>query len=419
MQVSSSKVPNGTSSSLEAEILLRFFSYFSRSMKSFAAAAVAASIVGVASARQCQNLTVPVVITARNAVFDKEALTPKNNIDVTNIILTGTQQGHNATAEALKGYADVSGTYHIAATYCEPDSGTPTTIQILTHGIGFDRSYWDFSYNNYNYSYNARAVDEHGYATFAYDRLGIGQSSIGEPVNEIQVQLEIAALKSLTEDIRSGCIDGVPAFRKVLHVGHSFGSVQTYALTAMYPDISDGIVLTGFSQNGTFLPFFQLGGNFVQANLNSALSKYPDGYLAAGSPSGVQTNFFSPGDFDPLLLPVAFKTGQPVTVGELLTIGGAAGAVNQFRGPVLIITGERDVPFCGGDAYKAPTGFKSIPETSKAMFPATSKFEVQIVPGAGHGLNLEYTAPMTYSTIATFLAQNGLAPSSSMRTRRA
>lgn len=83
-------------------------------------------------------------------MFDKEALTPKNNIDVTNIILTGTQQGHNATAEALKGYADVSGTYHIAATYCEPDSGTPTTIQILTHGIGFDRSYWDFSYSKSN-----------------------------------------------------------------------------------------------------------------------------------------------------------------------------------------------------------------------------------------------------------------------------
>jgi hypothetical protein len=116
-------------------------------MKCFTAAAVAASFASVVSARQCQNITVPVAITGRNAVFDVEALTPRNNIDVTNIILTGTQQGHNATAEAIKGYQNVEGVYNIAATYCVPDSGTPDVIQILTHGIGFDRSYWDLSYS--------------------------------------------------------------------------------------------------------------------------------------------------------------------------------------------------------------------------------------------------------------------------------
>lgn len=58
-------------------------------------------------------------------------------------------------------------------------------------------------------------------------------SSHGEPVNEIQVYLEIAALKSLTDKIRAGSIPSVPNFGKVIHIGHSFGSVQTYALTAM------------------------------------------------------------------------------------------------------------------------------------------------------------------------------------------
>jgi pimeloyl-ACP methyl ester carboxylesterase len=245
----------------------------------------------------------------------------------------------------------------------------------------------------------------------SYDRLGIGQSYIGEPVNEIQSALEIAALKALTDAVRAGEVCNVPAFQRILHAGHSFGSVQTYALTAMYPNVSDGIILQGFSQNGTFLPFFQLGGNFVQANLNEALAKYPDGYLAAGNPSAVQTNFFAPGVFDPELLPVAFMTGQPVTVGELLTIGGATAGVNNFAGPVLVITGERDVPFCGGDCFKAPTGFASIPETSKANFPSASVFNVSIVATAGHGLNLEYTAPQTYATMLDFFARNGLAPS--------
>lgn len=121
-------------------------------------------------------------------------------------------------------------------------------------------------------------------------------SSHGEPVNEIQVLLEVAALKSLTDKIRAGSIPGIPKFNKVLHVGHSFGSEETYALTAMYPDVSDGIALTGFSQNGSFVSYFLLGGNFVQANKNPALASYVNGYIAPADASGVQTNFFAPGD---------------------------------------------------------------------------------------------------------------------------
>lgn len=86
--------------------------------------------------------------------------------------------------------------------------------------------------NNYNYSYVNQATAK-GYATFAFDRLGIGMSSHGEPVDEIQTALEVAALKSLTDKIRAGSIPSVPKFGKVIHIGHSFGSVQTYALTAM------------------------------------------------------------------------------------------------------------------------------------------------------------------------------------------
>ena len=86
-------------------------------------------------------------------------------------------------------YATVSGEYNIAATYCEPDSGPSSAIQILTHGIGFDRAYWDLPFNNYNYSYVNVAVDQYGYSTFTRDRLGIGMSDHGEPVNEIQAFL--------------------------------------------------------------------------------------------------------------------------------------------------------------------------------------------------------------------------------------
>lgn len=234
----------------------------------------------------------------------------------------------------------MSGKYNIAATICHPDKGPSSTLQILTHGIGFDRSYWDFSYNNYNYSYVSQATDKYGYSTFFFDRLGIGQSSHGEPVNEIQVNLEIAALQLLTTMLRKGTLPGCSyKASKTIHVGHSFGSIQSYSLTVLTPALSDGLILTGFSQNTTFPPYFELGGNFIAAKNVASLSSYPSGYLAAGDASGVQTNFFAPRDFDPAVLALATSTGEPVTPGELITLGGLTGVKTLFTGPALIITG--------------------------------------------------------------------------------
>jgi pimeloyl-ACP methyl ester carboxylesterase len=372
----------------------------------FSTLSLLASIAGTAIARNCQNLTISVSITARNGVFNVEPT--QNNIEVTNFILDGTQQGHNATAEVLTGYADVSGTYNLAATYCTPDSGAGRALQILTHGIGFDRSYWDVPFNNYNYSYVAKAL-EAGYSTLTYDRLGIGQSARADPIADIQSFLEIASLAELTKLVKAGSVSGIPTYSKIYHAGHSFGSVQTYALIRDYPDLSSGAILQGFSQNGTFLPYFQLGGNFVAVQNTPLASQYSAGYFAAGNPSGVQTNFFSPGMFDPNILEFAYSTGQPVSQGELLSIGGAASGVNNFAGPVLIITGGRDVPFCGGDCtITGDPSLPNIPSSSIPNFPNT-KAEVVIVPEAGHGLNLEYSAPYTYSTMLEFLsaAENG------------
>ena len=164
---------------------------------------------------------------------------------------------------------------------------------------------------------------------------------------------------------------------------HSFGSAQTYALVNMYPTISDGIVLTGFSMNGSFVGLFGAGSNFEQAYLNqpfrfgnasaSAVESvlnisasastvesvvdmysltdylvgitssspsldYPPGYLTNANSGANQYLFFLPGFFDPGVLLVGEKTKQPVTVGELLTLTSGP-KVNAFAGPVLVVTG--------------------------------------------------------------------------------
>ncbi|RBR08909.1 uncharacterized protein FIESC28_10089 [Fusarium coffeatum] len=367
------------------------------------------SLLTAASARKCTNITVPVSLTSENTEFGIE--TPLSKIDVTNFIINLARQGGEPYPLTIaKGKKNVTGTYDLAATYCEPDAGPGHELQIMTHGIGFDRSYWDFPFKNYNYSYVARAVDQHGYSTLTWDRLGIGASSKGDPLNEIQVNIEIAALKALTHKAREGSLPGCgcSGYSKVVHLGHSFGSIISYALANEAPELTDAIVLTGFTQATAYLPWFAVSNNFIPVTDSPAKGKYPPGYVATASTVSVHTNFFSEGDFDPEMLEEAYKKAQPVTPGELLTLGGPAGVNNTYTGPVQIVTGSRDIPFCGDNCYSTTSVDEDLPsllDFSKRFFTQASRFNTTVVPGAGHGLNFAYSHTFTYDAIFDFLSE--------------
>lgn len=425
----------------------------------FAKSALAVVVLaGSAAAKTCINMTVPVTISARTAVFN--ITVPQTNLDATTFAQNQTQQGRNFTETVLSGYATTAGTYDISTQFCMPSSMNATmtkpTLQILTHGIGFDKTYWDLSYDNFNYSYIDVATDVYKYCTLSYDRLGVGNSSHGEPLDEIQASLEMAALFELTMMLRNATFPGIKqTFGKVTHVGHSFGSAQTYALVNMYPTISDGIVLTGFSMNASFVGYFEAGSNFEQAYLNqpfrlgnvssSAVESvlntnissstvesvlnmysltdyvvglkssspsldYPAGYLTNANIGANQYLFFLPGFFDPGLLLVAENTKQPVTIGELLTLGSPP-MMNAFAGPVLIITGSNDLPYCGGNCFATGNAsLPSIPAAAAMNFPMvpSGDFTAYIQPNSGHGINLHYNATGAYDVIQTFLQSKGL-----------
>lgn len=198
------------------------------------------------------------------------------------------------------------------------------------------------------------ALDEN-YSTFAYDRLGVGQSSApsDEPIAEIQPWLEIESLYNLTVQLREAVLPGIPArYDKVFHVGHSFGSRLTYNLAAKYPEgVSDGLALTGFSHvsllnvNGTPLglvgPYFPMGANFINARALAQFDGFPDGYVAFSNERALHNDFFAPGNFDPAILGPAFDATQPMTVGELLTLNNPANVNSTFGGPVFFISGGK------------------------------------------------------------------------------
>lgn len=110
----------------------------------YLSAAALTLLVASATAKTCINATVPVTVSAREGIFN--IATPQTNLDATTFVSNFTQQGRNFTEVALEGYQTVSGTYNISTEFCMPDGGSSNwstsnpTVQILTHGIGFDKT---------------------------------------------------------------------------------------------------------------------------------------------------------------------------------------------------------------------------------------------------------------------------------------
>ncbi|KAF2200660.1 hypothetical protein GQ43DRAFT_441343 [Delitschia confertaspora ATCC 74209] len=423
--------------------------------------------------RHCQNLTIPITISSHQPLFSPPLFT--TNLDATSFAQSFLQRGRILAAELTIGNQTLQSTYNISAAFCHPLSGiSDAPLQILTHGVGFDKVYWDLPYNAYNYSWVSNAVEKYGFNTLAIDRLGIGASSHGNPVNEIQAYAEVEALRQVTLAARAGTVPGIAkpgGFKKVVHVGHSFGSILSYWLSALDPNVTDGLVLTGFSRDtgsaagiffagwdiklaslnqpfrfgshtrgrgvdGDFLPLLKnyvksLGSNpsftsqelwndiattemrnlIVGLNDTSVTPQdLPGGYLTWADFTANQFLFLLPGHYDVGLGLYTETIKQPITVGELLTIGAPPDSSN-FAGPVLVLTGDKDLAACGGDCYAtggAGGAGGNIPAQSVKAFPKARPFKAYIQPRTAHGLNAHYNASAAYDIAHTWLGTHGL-----------
>lgn len=235
--------------------------------------------------------------------------------------------------------------------------------------------------------------------------------------------------------LRNGTFPGSnQTYSRVVHVGHSFGSAQTYSLINQYPNISNGAVLTGFSMNASFVSLFGAGNDLQQANINQPIrfgSKaqsqaldtflneydlsdfvapveavtqthldYPRGYLTNKDVNALQYLFLLPKYFDTMIAYFGERTKQPVTVGELLTLGSLT-MTNAFRGPTMVITGSNDLPYCGGDCLATGGAGSSIPAAVQKNFMNT-QVKTVIQPNTGHGINFHYNATGAYNAINSF-----------------
>ncbi|KAI4141451.1 MAG: hypothetical protein L6R39_005323, partial [Caloplaca ligustica] len=194
----------------------------------------------------CIADNVQISVTATNL----EILTPapKTNSEVTQLYVERAQVNSKAAASAVGPPRTVTGTYSIYLKLCLPTDGATlekvTTVQLLTHGGTLDHTYWDIAPG---YSY-VDAATSTGYATLSYDRLGTGLSSHPDPLQIVQLPLQIELAHILVQNLRTVSAIGThPSFSKIVGVGHSLGGALTQAVAAKYPKDFDAVIIQGTS----------------------------------------------------------------------------------------------------------------------------------------------------------------------------
>lgn len=229
-------------------------------------------------------------------------------------------------------------------------------------------------------------------------------SSKPDALSVVQTPLEVEILQALITMLRSGYFSN-STFSSVVAAGHSFGSILTQAITAMYPQSLDAAILTGFSTNSTGMTSFTAGNNFAIASQDQPyrFSALSTGYLVASTAISNQVAFFRAPNFDPNILSLADATKGTVTFGELFSTTAVTKVAANYTRPVAVVNGANDLPFCFGNC-SYPTNLAQAALTM--LYPATSKKGTYLAPTTGHGLNLHYSAVAAYHYIQDFITQN-------------
>ncbi|KIW19756.1 hypothetical protein PV08_00330 [Exophiala spinifera] len=326
-------------------------------------------------------------------------------------LVLGLQAANSSLAASVseKSSSDVvDGTFNISAQMCYPVAHprqNQTTVQFLTHGIAFSKTYWDFALPNNSYIDTAAKA---GRATFSYDRLGIGNSSHPDPIEVVQGGIQVVIAEQLVRLLRQGRL-GNHAFSHVIGVGHSYGSLITTSVAASSPSSFDAVVATGFSTNRTGGSQFTAALNLEPASLSAPprgrFQNLPSSYLIPSTKYGIQYSFFRGPNFEPSVLTKAFDEVETTTLGESFTRSSFATNAANFTGPVLIANGARDLDFCDGDCLY-PKDISAA--TLEGFFPnANNQSASYNLPEAGHGVNLAKNAPLAFDKIQEWISSLG------------
>ncbi|KAJ1305918.1 hypothetical protein OPQ81_010637 [Rhizoctonia solani] len=368
------------------------------------------------STGSCTQNLVPITVQVDTTTISMKKPTDQGKL--TGFLANFWTTGSTVTSQIMPHSADgstqkrhIEGTYNIWTQVCHPnrkEGQVPLIIGI--HGINFDHSYWEFGYSKeYNF---IEAANKAGYAALTYDRLGVGQSDKPDGLNVVQSRTEVEILHRQIEQARA-----TGRYSKILGIGRSFGAIQLTGIAARYPTDLDAVILTGYAPSMLSVPLaFTAWSQTLVANdqpdmtIRSRWSSLPGGstaisdhsYIGTGSSSSDRFAFFAEGYYDEAAFKLAYDTKQTHTLGEFLTIAEPVSKpASEYKGHVFVVTGEKDIIFCGGNCLQKPTQApgNNLLDDTKVFYPKAASFSTHVPRGAGHALFAHHGTDQSISQI--------------------
>jgi pimeloyl-ACP methyl ester carboxylesterase len=235
-------------------------------------------------------------------------------------------------------------------TFCQSQ-----TAVVLMHGLSYTKESWDFP----GYSV-AQKIAAAGYAVFAIDRLGYGESPLKNGYDVTHEGYAYMADKIVQQLRKEG-------FSHVILGGHSAGAGTTELEAAQYGGV-DAIMALGWHHR----PSNQLGQDFFTGDYGRAAQDDYEYFL--GTPEH-RAEMFYESDADPAVVAADTKAAVKTPSGEIFSIGKQPSrlVVGNIKVPVFLQFGEKDRLFEVEYAKMHAEEFRSSPSVT-----------MDVVPGAGH-----------------------------------
>ncbi|WP_344657348.1 alpha/beta hydrolase [Catenulispora subtropica] len=284
----------------------------------------------------------------------------------------------------------------VDGTLCLPAAGT-TQVDVLIHGAGYNRTYWDWPVAPDTYSYVDKTLAA-GRATFAYDRVGAGASS--HPLSVLLTpQADAYVLHQVVVALRQR------GFATVDAVGHSFGSIVAVQEAAAFHD-TDRLVVTGLLHDEKAVAppasIFYPARNDPQF----AGRGLDPGYVTTEPGTRGPAFFSASADPQVIAYDEAHKDTASATdlaiglpASQLPPVLNAAAGVTE---PVLVLDGRRDGLFCGSTVDCADVA--GVAANERSFYTSAPSVDVVLVPETGHSVALHPSAGESFGMIDTWIS---------------
>lgn len=289
---------------------------------------------------------------------------------------------------------------HLTGPAARIDAGDAATL--YTHGHSFSEELWRYR-GVAGYDFTAEMARQ-GHVSVTFDRLGY-ESSDKPNGYESSYPSEADVFSQIVDQMKAGSFTVVgrpaPRFARVALAGHSQAAIIGEIAASTFKNV-DGVIHLSFVSDFASAPLLaKYGVNFADCFAAPQPANQqegnPTGYAFRGQTEADfrSTNFV---DADPAVVgDVTPKRnvdpcGLPVSVGPAISLNNVFDSLVTV--PVLVAIGEKDPNF-----MVPPLAVRG----QRDQYALARDKEFAILPGAGHALMLERTAPQLQRIVADWL----------------